>query len=168
MRGMIVYSSKTGNTEKLARRLYEAYKDRHELTLCSVKEFKSKKDDAYDFILFGGWIDRAMPDKKILKAFKKTTVDKVGFFVTMGAEPVSEHGDDCKKNLLELMQGRDSLGYAILPGIVDPKLVAEMDGKGWKAKVIPERVRIKMVEAGKNSRMPTEEEYEAAIRAFDL
>ena len=123
MKGIIIYSSKTGNTKRLAEYLYHAFEGRHELTLCSIDDYKQYKKENFDFALVGGWVHRAMPDKKVQKLLKKAAFPKLGLFVTLAAPPESDHGQEVRENLKRLLEGQDSLGYALLPGPVDPKVM---------------------------------------------
>ena len=56
---------------------------------------------------------------------------------------------------------------AVLPGLVDEKLLARV--RQMPAQALGdegESVKQQMVEAGEQSRMPTEAEYQAAVRTF--
>lgn len=166
MRGIIVYSSRTGNTEIFAKKIYEAIRDKHEVVLASEKEYKKYKKEEFDFMLFGAWIDRAKLNKGALKFVDKIRVAKLGLFGTLGAMPDSEHGLKVQESLEEILKNFESLGYSILPGLVDRKVLSLMQADGWKSKMIPQRVKDKMIEVGLNSRQPTEEEYKKGVEVF--
>lgn len=162
MNGIIIYSSKTGNTEKAARAIGEALQEVADITIASVKEGYDPKD--YDFALLGGWVDRAMPDSAIRHLLKHTTQECLGLFVTLGAMPDSDHGKEVMNNLETLLDGKTSLGTYLLPGLVDPKLIKKMEG--LPGKVVPPSIREKMIAAGKASREATDEERLAAGEYF--
>lgn len=168
MRGVIIYSSKTGNTERLAGHLYEAFRERHDLVLCDIDSYRKYRGETFDFALIGGWIHRAMPDKKVLKFLERYTFPKIGLFVTMAAPPEGKHGQEVQRNLAKLLEGRNSLGYVAIPGPVDPKVMDVISRKGWRGKLIPEKARLTMVAIGMTAREATPEEYEAAVNAFSL
>lgn len=162
MKGIVIYSSKTGNTKRAAEYIYEGLKDVVEMDLASVDE--NKKIDDYDFALLGGWIDKALPDGKIKKVIDKTKQKNLGLFMTLGAMPDSEHGLKVKENLEAMLVDKNSLGEFRLPGLVDPILINKL--RGFAAKVIPAKIREQMIEAGLKSRMATEEELEEAVLYF--
>lgn len=167
MKGLIAYSSLTGNTAKFAKRLAAGLTDLGDWTLADIK--KGADAAGYDCVLGGGWIDRAWPDKAAKAWFEALPADlPVGFFVTMGALPESEHGDRVKVNLARLLASHETaLGMAVLPGVVEVKLLDRV--RQMPAHVLGEngaRIKQQMVEAGEQSRMPTEDEYEAAIHIF--
>lgn len=91
-----------------------------------------------------------------------------GLFVTMGADPSSEHGRKVMANLEKILARHErALGMAVLPGLVDEKLLARV--RQMPAQALGdegESVKQQMVEAGEQSRMPTEAEYQAAVRTF--
>lgn len=168
MKGIVIYSSKTGNTKRLAERLYDAYRERHDLELVSVDDFKGKGTADYDFALIGGYIDKSKPNKKILKLLEKHPFHRIGLFVTMAAPVDCEFAEGVKENLERILKDYDSMGYVILPGTVDPKLTDLISREDWKIKLLPRKIRLEMVEMAKNARPATEEEYQEAIRSFPL
>lgn len=167
MKGLIAYSSLTGNTAKLADRLAAGLADLGDWTLADIK--KGADAAGYDCILAGGWIDRAWPDKAAKAWIEDLPADlPLGIFVTMGALPESPHGDRVKENLASLLAGHGTaLGMAVLPGVVEAKLLDRV--RQMPAHVLGENgesIKQQMVEAGEQSRMPTEEEYQAGVQVF--
>lgn len=159
MKGFIAYSSKTGNTKRMAQYLYDALKENRDLTLLDLKD---KPDlSIYDYGLLGGWCDRAMPDKAVMKALDHAP-KKLGLFLTMGAMPDSEHGARAMEGLEKCLADhkKESLGTYLCPGKVDEKLAARIDLLVF----VPKDAREQMKEASEKSREATEEELkEAAI-----
>lgn len=164
MKGIVVYSSKTGNTKKMAEVIYEALKNTEGVD-AELFDIKDKPDiEGYDFALIGGWVDKALPDNLAMKLIKSTAQNNLGLFVTLGAMPDSEHGLQVEDNLNELLQGKNSFGTCKCPGLVDPKLVQKM--KGFTGKIVPAHIRDKMVKAGEESRYATDEELAQAAQYF--
>lgn len=159
MKGFIAYSSKTGNTKRMAEYLYDALKENRDLTLLDLKD---KPDlSAYDYGLLGGWCDRALPDKAVMKVLDQAP-KKLGLFLTMGAMPDSEHGERAMEGLEKCLADhkKESLGTYLCPGKVDEKLAARIDLLVF----VPKDAREQMKEASEKSREATEEELkEAAI-----
>ena len=52
MRTLILYQSKTGNTQKYAEEIAQAIKG----DIMPLKKFKAKMIPSYDTIVFGGWV----------------------------------------------------------------------------------------------------------------
>lgn len=167
MKGLIAYSSLTGNTKTLAEKLAVGLAELGDWTLVDIK--KGASTQGYDCVLAGGWIDRAWPDK-VAKQWIQALPKEIpcGIFVTMGAEPSSEHGDRVRANLDSLLECfKVSLDKAILPGLVDPVLLERV--RKMPAQALGENgesIREQMVAAGERSRVATEEEYEEAVAAF--
>ena len=85
---LITYSSKTGNTKKLAEGIYEGLATDNK-TILPMSEVTSLEE--YDTILVGYWVDKGAPNeesKKFLEAIKGKTV---GLFATLGFWADSEH-----------------------------------------------------------------------------
>ena len=163
MKGLIIYSSKTGNTKRMAEKIYEALKDKQQMTIKDIRD--APKIEEYDFILLGGWIDRGTLETKTLKLLKTIKNKKIGLFATLGAMPDSEHGKKVIKNLQGLLKDRDSLGQYICPGLVDPKMIEKL--KGITGLVVPKKkIKEKMIETSLKSRKATEEELKEAENYF--
>lgn len=162
MKGLIIYSSKTGNTKRMAEKIYEVLKDEHQMTIKDIRD--APEVEKFDFILLGAWIDRGTLDTKALKFLKTIKNKKIGLFATLGAMPDSEHGRKVIKNLENLLIDRDSLGQHICPGLVDPKMIEKL--RGITGVVVPKKIKEKMIETSLESREASEEELEAAARYF--
>lgn len=164
MKGLIVYSSLTGNTKKFAEKLLEGLSP---LAEWQIQDLKDKpKLDSFDMVLVGGWADQGTLDKLSMKAFESLDKGKckVGIFFTLGAMPDSFHGKKCEETLYQLLEGHDSLGAYLIPGLVDAKVLAGVEK--IPDHVLPKDIKEQMIEAGKTSRWATEEEYNKAIAFF--
>lgn len=162
MKGIIIYSSKTGNTKRMAEKIYEALKDEYEMTIKNIRD--SPDMESYEFVLLGGWVDRGTLEPQARKYLDKIKNKKLGLFATLGAMPDSEHGKKVIKNLEELLKDKDSLGQYICPGLVDPKMIEKL--RGITGVVVPKKIKEKMIETSLESREATEEELEEAARYF--
>ena len=69
MKGIIIYSSKTENTKRMAEKIYEALKDKYEMTIKNVRD--SPDIESYDFVLLGGWVDRGTLETQTRKYLEK-------------------------------------------------------------------------------------------------
>ncbi|MEA3282974.1 MAG: flavodoxin family protein [Euryarchaeota archaeon] len=120
MRTLVVYSSRTGNTKKVADAIYEVMPE--------GSFFAPIEDDPdfgdYDFVALGFWVDKGLPDKKAQEYIRKISGKKVGLFMTLGADPDSEHANDCMKRAEEMVRSdNDLIGHFISQGKVAPKLI---------------------------------------------
>lgn len=162
MKGLIIYSSKTGNTKRMAEKIYEVLKKEYQMTIKDIRD--APEVEKFDFILLGAWIDRGTLETKALKLLKTIKNKKIGLFATLGAMPDSEHGRKVIDNLIELLKDRKSLGQYICPGQVDPKMIEKL--KGIKGVVVPNKIKEKMIDTSLKSRKATEEELEEAAKYF--
>ena len=162
MKGLIIYSSKTGNTKRMAEKIYEVLKDKQQMTIKDIRD--APEVEQFDFILLGGWIDRGTLETKTLKLLKTIKNKKIGLFATLGAMPDSEHGRKVIKNIEDLLNDRDSLGQYICPGLVDPKMIEKL--KGITGLVVPKKIKEKMIETSLKSRKAKEEELSEAANYF--
>ncbi|MGL6100135.1 MAG: flavodoxin family protein, partial [Fusobacteriaceae bacterium] len=114
MKTVIVYSSKTGNTKKVADSINEAINE------SEVKSCKENLEKEYDLYILGGWIDRGTFDSGMLKFIENIKEKKVAYFFTLGAEPDSKHAQDCRENIetLLLENGNEVLGSFCCQGAI--------------------------------------------------
>lgn len=116
---LVTYSSKTGNTEKIAMAISEVIEDSE---LVKIKDIKNI--DKYDGIVIGYWADKGIANKEADDFLKTVENKKCGIFATLGAYPDSPHGEkiiDYGKKVLEA-NGNVVLKTFICQGRIDPKL----------------------------------------------
>ncbi|MBN4069777.1 flavodoxin family protein [bacterium AH-315-E09] len=120
MKYLVIYSSETGNTKKVAEAIYEVMPEGTDL--CDVGEVNAF--DKYDFIAFGCWIDRGTADKKAVVAIENIKNKKVAVFATLGAYPDSQHAVDSMERIKKLFVDNENsiVGEFICQGKVDPRL----------------------------------------------
>ncbi|HOO34163.1 MAG TPA: flavodoxin family protein [Thermotogota bacterium] len=119
MKTLLVYSSKTGNTKKVAEEIIKVLPQGSEIY--PVEE--APEPSQYDNVVIGYWINRGTADDKTLKYIERIEGKKVGFFCTLGAYPDSEHALNCIKNGYELLGiNNEVLTSFICQGKIDPAL----------------------------------------------
>ncbi|MEG0070214.1 MAG: flavodoxin family protein, partial [Cetobacterium sp.] len=96
MKSIILYSSNTGNTKKIAEVIHTTIPNS---VLVNIKDNNEVNLEDYDFIVVGGWIDRATLDTTSLTLVKNIKNKKIGYFFTLGASPDSEHAKNCVDNI---------------------------------------------------------------------
>lgn len=136
----VIYSSKTGNTKKVAEAIASVLPE-----TASIHHVEDKPTaDNFDFIFMGYWVDKGTADKEAGDYMKTVTGKKVAQFVTLGAYPDSDHakeslingakcfGDDC-----------DVIDNFICQGAIDPKLIEWMKSLGSDHPHAPDEARVK-------------------------
>jgi flavodoxin len=128
--GLIVYSSKTGNTRKLAegirRGLVEALGSGPggvpEIRIAAVEE--NPDPNGADWLLLGFWADRGTADHKARDYLESLEGRRIGLFGTLGAEPDSKHAGDIQNRMRELAAKKNTvLGCFLCQGKIDPALI---------------------------------------------
>lgn len=85
MKVLVTYYSETGNTEKIAKAIYEEASKEHEAHLKKVKDVNAEAFDDYDLIFLGSAChssDLAAPVKKLLKGLPESPKFKLAGFFT--------------------------------------------------------------------------------------
>lgn len=120
MKVLITYSSKTNNTKKMAKAIYEKIKEVYQADLMPISDVENK--DIYDCILVGGYNDKAVLDKDSLKFIEEISDKNTGIFATAGAGPQTNQGKEFIEYMKDLLKNKKSLGVYLLPGRVSKKL----------------------------------------------
>lgn len=162
MKGIIVYSSLTGNTKRMAEYIYKGLKNDYEVDILNVNE--KINEDLYEFALVGGWVDKGNLDKKALEFIKNSSIKKIGIFGTMGASPHSLHGIYTRVNIEELLKEKESLGVLICRGKVSDKLIEGL--KKATDEKMPSNIKEQMLKISVESVEASEEELFIAKEYF--
>lgn len=161
MKGIIVYSSRTGNTKRMAQAIYEGVRDLADFDLVDMgQDFDL---EAYDLALIGGYADRAYPNKNAKSLIEEADLP-LGIFLTMGAMPDSDHGLKTAANMEQMLRDKTSLGYYACPGLVDKAMIDML--KAMPPGRMPQELVDRMVKTSEKSRQATEAELEAAGAYF--
>lgn len=140
MNGAVIYSSKTGNTKKIAEAILKGCPNNFKIF--SVDEDPELSE--FDFIFMGYWVDKGTADKKALEFMEDICHKKVALFATLGAYPDSDHAKE------SLAAGAKCLGEGctvvdnfICQGAIDPKLMEWMNKLPEDHPHAPDEARIK-------------------------
>lgn len=139
-KSLVVYSSLTGNTKKVAEAVQSVIPN---CDIFPVENAPENLDDYY-FVSVGYWVDRGLPDAKSKKFIKSLKNMNVALFGTLGAYPDSPHALGCIRDSEAMLKKEGSnnnvLGSFLCLGKIDPKLIDYM-GKfmGDTHPVTPER-----------------------------
>ncbi|MDY0191533.1 MAG: flavodoxin family protein [Desulfuromonas sp.] len=138
MKTLICYSSKTGNTAKIAQAIQAAlpHADLH-----SVDE--NPDPDNYELIFVGFWVDKGTADDKAKKYMQRLNQQTVALFATLGANPDSQHARDSLNKAAQLIPAGNIVARFICQGAIDPKLTARMSTMPEDHPHAPDAARIK-------------------------
>lgn len=120
---LIVYDSKTGNTEKVAKALAAAAGER-----CVLSKFdEAPAADDFALVVAGFWVDRGAPNANMKKYLASLKGKKVVLFQTLGADPESDHAVTSLANAgVCLAADCKVLGTLSIRGAIDPALIEMM------------------------------------------
>lgn len=141
---LITYSSKTGNTKKLATGIYKNIGEEYGLNVSikPIDEVKCIED--YDAILIGYWVDKGGPNKEAKEFMKRIKNKRVGIFATLGAYPDSNHGFNSLVKGEDLLKENNAIiGKYICQGAVDSNLIEafkKLDSNNYHA-ITDEKLR---------------------------
>ena len=168
MSSLVVFSTSTGNTKKIADAIFSALKDKdkkivnvNEVNIVDINEFKR--------IIIGGWIDKGEIDEKAKEFVTKLKNKKLGLFVTMGGNPETDRAKNCFQEIKKSLEKNGNIieKTFVCQGAIDPNLInkfREMTKQGIVGSfaVTPER-EARWAEAAKH---PNEKDIENAKRIF--
>ena len=132
MKSLIVYSSQSGNTKKLAEAVYESLKGDKEIY--PIAEAPEPAD--YDFFAIGFWLKAGKPDPATLEYLPKIGSEKKIFlFATHGADPDSDHAKSAIKYAIDLIPSAEIVNTYNCQGGVNPevlgKILEKPDPPNW-------------------------------------
>lgn len=91
MKSLVVYTSRSGNTAKVARAIHAALGP--ECVLSAAAD--APPPEQFDFIALGFGVYNGWPDGELRAYMKRCRHKDVGIFITLGAYPDSEHAFQC-------------------------------------------------------------------------
>jgi flavodoxin len=121
MKSLVIYSSQTGNTKKIAEAIFESLPEPK--AIHAVEEKPSP--DEFDFIAMGFWVDRGTADAKAQLYMKTLKGKKIGIFGTLGAYPDSDHARKCLDKVMKMLKGNEIIGSFLIQGKIDPASIEE-------------------------------------------
>ncbi|MDR1428757.1 MAG: flavodoxin family protein [Spirochaetaceae bacterium] len=120
--GLIVYSSKTGNTRKLAQGIHRGLEEALGLPV-RLEAVEDNPGPGSAWILVGFWADRGNADQKALGYLNSLEGRAIGLFGTLGAYPDSAHAQDLSRKVSDTAAGKNTvLGCFLCQGKIDPAL----------------------------------------------
>jgi flavodoxin len=126
MKSLIVYSSQSGNTKKLADAVFESIAGQKEIY--PVAEAPDPID--YDLIAVGFWLQAGKPDPKTMEYLPKIGNGKKLFlFATHGAMSDSAHANNALNIAKGLAPGAEIVRTFSCQGEVNPKVLEKVREK---------------------------------------
>lgn len=144
MRVIVVYSSLSGNTKRLAIHIATRLSEENAGVLyqedISIKNFNQEnnvvccidvdtitkeKIDGYDadYYVLCSWIDKGKPDGKSLEKASLFAKQKVYLIATLGAKEGSPHRDDCCKNMKKIYEDAYIAGIHLAQGSISKEVI---------------------------------------------
>ena len=121
MKILVTYSSKTGNTKKLAEGIFAGLGE-VDKTLLPMSE--AADWEVYDLILAGYWVDKGGANTEAAEYLKQIKGKKVGLFATLAFWPDSEHAyHSILAGEALVKEHNHVIGKYICQGKIDPKMV---------------------------------------------
>jgi len=128
MKSLVVYSSQTGNTRKLAEVVYNILSGEKEIY--PVDELHDP--EKYDFIALGFWLMAGKPDSNTLEYLPKIKDKPLFLFATHGTAAGSNHAKEAMDIAKGLASEADVKGTFSCQGEVNFKVLEKI-----KAKPVP-------------------------------
>jgi flavodoxin len=119
MKALIVYSSQSGNTGKLAQAIQDSLTI--ETRILPVEQLPVPEQDEIVFV--GFWLQGGKPDPKSAEYLTRVGGAQLFLFATHGAAAESRHAQDAMDHAKSLAPAADILGMFNCQGQVDPKVL---------------------------------------------
>jgi len=126
MKSLIIYSSQTGNTKKLADAVYQNLSG--EKDIYDIDE--APDPNQYDFVAIGFWLMAGKPDPKSQEYLKRIKADQSVFlFATHGAAAESDHAKKAMDYAKTLIPKGIMKEQFSCQGEVNPKVMEKIKAK---------------------------------------
>lgn len=126
MKSLIVYSSQTENTKKLADTIYENLKGEKDIFPID----KAPSSEGYDLIAVGFWLMAGKPDPKSSEYLEKIGKGtRLFLFATHGAKSESDHVKNAINHVRGLTNDAEIIGVFTCQGEVNPKVLEKVKQK---------------------------------------
>jgi flavodoxin I len=125
MKTLIVYSSQTGNTEKLAKTVKDLLKG--EKTFCPVAEAPDPR--GFDLIALGFWLQAGKPDPNSATYLAKINRANLFLFATHGAAADSAHAHGAMEHARSLAPSARIVGTFSCQGEVNAAVLEKARAK---------------------------------------
>lgn len=125
MKTLVVYSSQSGNTRKLADAVFEAIAGEKEIH--SVEQ--APDPSGFNPVAVGFWLKAGKPDPQTLEYLSKVEDQQLFLFATHGAAAGSAHAEGAMALARSLVPNAKVLGTFSCQGEVDPSVLERVSQK---------------------------------------
>ena len=125
MKGLIVYSSLSGNTKKIAEAIAAIAED---CELISVKEFQTSMLPNFDLFYIGYWVDKGDCDAAALRLLAQLKDKRIVLFGTLGAAEQTAYYDMVKQQVEAHAVHSHILGHFLCQGAVSEAVIDRYRG----------------------------------------
>ena len=125
MKSLVVYSSQSGHTKKLAEAVYGALPEEKEVAPIE----KAPDPQEYDFVAVGFWLKGGNPDPKAGEYLKKMAGVNLFLFATHGAAAGSDHAKKAMETAAALAEGAKIVGTFDCQGEVNAGLLEKVKAR---------------------------------------
>ena len=125
MKALIVYSSQSGNTQKLAETVYAVLPGEKEIW--PVDE--APAPEGYDVVAAGFWLQAGKPDPKAAAYLARVKDARLFLFATHGAASGSAHARNAMDQARSLAPDASVIGAFSCQGEVNPKVLEKIRAK---------------------------------------
>lgn len=120
MKGLIVYSSLSGNTKKIAEAIAEVTEDSE---LISVKEFHTSMLANFDLFYIGYWVDKGDCDAAAQRLLAQLKEQRIVLFGTLGAAEQTDYYTMVKQHVEAHVAHCHILGHFLCQGAVGEAVI---------------------------------------------
>jgi flavodoxin I len=125
MKSLVVYSSQTGNTQKLAESVYAALPGEKEIWLVD----EAPAPENFDVVAAGFWLQAGKPDPKAAAYLARVKNTRLFLFATHGAAAGSAHARNAMDHARNLAPDASVIGTFSCQGEVSPKVLEKIRAK---------------------------------------
>ena len=160
MKILVAYSSKTGNTKKVAQAINEVVQG----DLVDISD--QPNIDKYDAIIIGYWTDKGVADKLADEFLDKIKNKPCGVFATLGANPDSEYGRNIINYGIKKLEENNCtvLSSFICQGKINPLMTAKLEKSNYDKLSSKDKARMKIHKDA--STHPDDDDLKAAKKIF--
>ncbi|MBF0103006.1 MAG: flavodoxin domain-containing protein [Desulfobacterales bacterium] len=125
MKSIVVYSSQTGNTQKLAKAIFKKLEGEKQI----YKIEHAPDPSEFDLVCLGFWLMAGKPDSTSQEYLKKVKNQKLFLFATHGASAASQHAQSAMEFAKSLAPAANVIGTFNCPGQVSPNILEKARSK---------------------------------------
>ncbi|HCQ5682955.1 TPA: flavodoxin family protein [Clostridioides difficile] len=169
MKSLILYSSLTGNTKKIACSIYDAIQGKKEIKNISELVDDSIDYENYDIVFLGYWVDKGICDKNSKQVLENIHNKKIALFGTMGASTKGSYGASIIEKIQSIIpKDNEILGSFICQGKIAEGLKVKYK-EMLKLSSDNEHIRQQLNNHEESQSHPDEQEiYEANVFAKNM